>query len=225
MGMSESFRFVTHSSVLEQMSNMKYLWLFCLTISCTNGSPAPLPVGPSLNSNTAAAALAGIAVAAKLSEDECDDVGIQDQFCAALYDEEKCKRSEDYLELRNGDQGVLPLLTTGLRRNDVESLIVRYRCKLELWDDDEGLENGSAPDLVLTELAEQILEGTSMLIVWLMMMITDTWMKRFLPTDALASQWNKSSSFNFQAWLIKIQFKKHFFLIFRCTCRESTFGK
>ena len=24
---------------------------------------------------------------------------------------------------------------------------MRYRCKLELWDDDEGLENGSAPDL------------------------------------------------------------------------------
>ena len=45
---------------------------------------------------------------------------IQDNLCAALYDEEKCKRSEDFLELRNGDQGVLPLLTTGLRRNDVE---------------------------------------------------------------------------------------------------------
>ena len=66
-----------------------------------------------------------------------------------MYDEEKCKRSEGFLELRNGDQGVLPLVTTGLRRNDVESLIVRYRCKLELWDDDEGLEEGSEPDLVI----------------------------------------------------------------------------
>ena len=37
-----------------------------------------------------------------------------------LYDEEKCDRSEDFLEIRNGDQGVLPLFTTGLRRNDVE---------------------------------------------------------------------------------------------------------
>jgi len=146
--MSESFR-DTLSSVLKEMSNMKYLLLLCLTISWAKGSPAPIPVGPSLNSNTAAAALAGLAVAAKISEDECDDVGIQDNLCAALYDEEKCKRSEDFLELRNGDQGVLPLLTTGLRRNDVESLIVRYRCKLELWDDDEGLENGSAPDLVI----------------------------------------------------------------------------
>ena len=36
---------------------------------------------------------------------------------------------------RSGDEGVLPLLSTGLRRNDVESLIVAYRCKLELWED------------------------------------------------------------------------------------------
>ena len=70
-------------------------------------------------------------------------------MCAALYDEEKCKRSEGFLELRNGDQGVLPLVTTGLRRNDVESLIVRYRCKLELWDDSDGLEDGASPDLVI----------------------------------------------------------------------------
>ena len=52
---------------------------------------------------------------------------ISDGLCAALYDEEKCSRSADFLELRPGDQGVLPLLTTGLRRNDVESLIVSYR--------------------------------------------------------------------------------------------------
>ena len=53
-------------------------------------------------------------------------VQISDGLCAALYDEEKCSRSADFLELRPGDQGVLPLLTTGLRRNDVESLIVSY---------------------------------------------------------------------------------------------------
>ena len=48
------------------------------------------------------------------------DTQIRDDLCAVLYDEDKCKRSEDFLELRSGDQGVLPLLTTGLRRNDVE---------------------------------------------------------------------------------------------------------
>ena len=77
---------------------------------------------------------------------------ISDGLCAALYDEEKCSRSADFLELRPGDQGVLPLLTTGLRRNDVESLIVSYRCKLELWDDDSGLaENPDRPDLVIDQ--------------------------------------------------------------------------
>merc|ERR1712168_937705 len=107
-------------------------------ISRARASPAPLPAG----AGTAAVAAAGIGaagVALALSEDECDDVGISDGLCASLYDEEKCSRSSSFLELRPGDQGVLPLITTGLRRNDVESLIVRYRCKLELWDDDSGL--------------------------------------------------------------------------------------
>ena len=30
-----------------------------------------------------------------------------------------------------------------------QSLIVRYRCKLELWDDRNGLEEGTNPDLVI----------------------------------------------------------------------------
>lgn len=122
------------------MHHVPLLSLVLLAASLT-ASPAPLPVGPDLNSNTAAVAIAGLAVVAKIAEDECDDVGvrlylicifhiistpilqIRDDLCAVLYDEEKCKTSEDFLELRNGDQGVLPFLTTGLRRNDVE---VRY---------------------------------------------------------------------------------------------------
>merc|ERR1719361_575117 len=114
-----------------------------LSLLCLLGpalpSPAPLPASPSSDSVVAAAGLAGLALAAKIAEDECDDVGISDGLCAALYDEEKCKRSSSFLELKPGDQGVLPLLTlltSDLRRNDVESLIVRYRCKLELWDSD-----------------------------------------------------------------------------------------
>merc|ERR1711963_767003 len=109
--------------------------------------PAAGPVGPSLNQ--AAVGLAGLALAAKIAEDECDDVGIEDGLCAVLYDEQKCKRSADFLSLRPGDSGVLPLISTGLRRNDVESLIVRYGCKLELWDDRDGLEDGVNPDLII----------------------------------------------------------------------------
>ena len=40
------------------------------------GPASPAPVGPDLSSNTAAVAIAGLAVAAKLAEDECDDVGV-----------------------------------------------------------------------------------------------------------------------------------------------------
>ena len=36
--------------------------------------PAPVPAGPSLNQ--AAVGLAGLALAAKIAEDECDDVGV-----------------------------------------------------------------------------------------------------------------------------------------------------
>jgi len=110
-------------------------------------SSVPTPIGPSLNQ--AAAGLAAVAIVAKIAEDECDDVGIEDGLCAVLYDEQKCKRSSAYKSLRSGDEGVLPLLSTGLRRNDVESLIVAYRCKLELWEDKKGLEKGAAPDAVV----------------------------------------------------------------------------
>eukprot|EP00088_Acartia_fossae_P007883 TRINITY_DN13700_c0_g1_i1.p1 TRINITY_DN13700_c0_g1~~TRINITY_DN13700_c0_g1_i1.p1 ORF type:complete len:176 (-),score=51.09 TRINITY_DN13700_c0_g1_i1:155-682(-) len=165
----------------------------CLNLNVIRSSPAPVPVGPSLNSNAAVAALAGIAVAAKIAEDECDDVGIRDDLCAVLYDEEKCKRSEDYLELRSGDQGVLPLLTTGLRRNDVESLIVRYRCKLELWDDDGGLESGAQPDLVIDRTSR-----------------TNLGRNKYVDSLADKDEYEHMNE--------KIS-------AYRCTCRESTFGR
>eukprot|EP00092_Neocalanus_flemingeri_P008334 GFUD01008986.1.p1 GENE.GFUD01008986.1~~GFUD01008986.1.p1 ORF type:complete len:166 (-),score=49.00 GFUD01008986.1:138-635(-) len=121
------------------------MFVLCLTLLGLVSTSVATPIGP----KTAAAGVAALAIAAKLAEDECDDVGIEDNMCAVLYDEQKCKRSSSYLSLRDKDEGVLPLFTTGLRRNDVESLIVRYRCKLELWDDDEGLKNGDRPDLVI----------------------------------------------------------------------------
>ena len=58
------------------MMHASLLPLLLLAAPLTAG-PAPLPVGPDLTSNTAAVAIAGLAVAAKLSEDECDDVGVR----------------------------------------------------------------------------------------------------------------------------------------------------
>merc|ERR1712227_327145 len=169
------------------------LLILLISVSLSSLSAVPAPVGPDLSSNTAVAAAAGLAVAAKLAEDECDDVGIRDDLCAVLYDEEKCDRSEDFLEIRNGDQGVLPLFTTGLRRNDVESLIVRYRCKLELWDDDEGLEDGSEPDLVIDRTSRTNLGRNK-------------YVDSLKDDDDYEHMDEKISAY-------------------RCTCRESTFGK
>merc|ERR1719430_479608 len=115
-----------------------------VVILTTISTVSPVPVGPP------SAGLAVLALGVKLAEDECDDVGIEDGLCAVLYDEEKCKTSSSFKSLRNGDEGVLPRLTlSGLRRNDVESLIVAYRCKLELWDDDSGLADGKTPDVTV----------------------------------------------------------------------------
>jgi len=121
------------------------MFVIYLALSCLVSVNFATPIGP----KSAGAALAAVAIVSKLAEDECDDVGINDNLCAVLYDEQKCKKSSSYLSLRNGDEGVLPLFTTGLRRNDVESLIVKYRCKLELWDDDNGFEKGAKPDVVI----------------------------------------------------------------------------
>ena len=53
------------------------LLILLLSVCLSSLSAVPAPVGPDLSSNTAAVAIAGLAVAAKLSEDECDDVGVR----------------------------------------------------------------------------------------------------------------------------------------------------
>jgi len=79
----------------------------------------------------------------------CKDIGIDRALCAVLYDYEKCSRDGAFLGITPGGSGVLPVLSKELRRNDVESLVVRRKCKLELWDKADGLEKGQAPDLVI----------------------------------------------------------------------------
>ena len=72
--------------------------------------------------------------------------------CAVLYDEENCDTSSDMLRVRPGDSGRLSKwspFTSSLQRNDLESLIVRAHCKLELWDDDDGIDNRQPPDIVI----------------------------------------------------------------------------
>ena len=45
---------------------------------------------------------------------------IDANLCAVMYDEEACARSGAFKSLLAGEQGKLPILTRGLRRNDAE---------------------------------------------------------------------------------------------------------
>jgi len=86
------------------------------------------------------------------SGDRCDTVGISNTDCAVLYDEENCDTGSDLLRVKDGDSGRLSKwapFSSKLQRNDIESLIVRDHCKLELWDDDDGIDNRQPPDMVI----------------------------------------------------------------------------
>merc|ERR1712058_47252 len=99
--------------------------LISLTFACC---VVASPVGP--HGQEGALLNAGLSLAAQLGggAHTCDMVEVPDSVCA--------------------------LLSRGLRRNDVESLVVRARCKLELWDSHHGLERGEQADLVLDRQQE-----------------------------------------------------------------------
>ena len=44
---------------------------------------------------------------------------------------------------------MVALPSSELQRNDVESLVIQSHCQLELWDDDDGLEMGTVPDIII----------------------------------------------------------------------------
>jgi len=88
------------------------------------------------------------------SGETCDTVGISDAYCAVLFDQDDCDMSSNLLKVKDGEQGRLgtrfgTLFTKKLKRNDLESLIVKAHCRLELWDDDDGIDKGAKPDFVL----------------------------------------------------------------------------
>ena len=98
---------------------------------------------------------------------------ISDADCAILFDQDDCDMSSNLLKVKDGEQGRLgtrlgTLFTKKLKRNDLEvifsvfcvfwnlevntmlqSLIVKAHCRLELWDDDDGIDKGAKPDFVL----------------------------------------------------------------------------
>merc|ERR1712032_668779 len=121
---------------LQARTAIMWLPLLILPLMAT---AAPSPTSSS--SSSGGSSLAGLAASgaagvvlgmAFAPQPDCRDVGIDANLCAVMYDEEKCLRSGAFKSLLPAEQGKLPILTRGLRRNDVESLIVRDRCKLEL---------------------------------------------------------------------------------------------
>lgn len=129
---------------------MPAMLLGCFSIA--NSSPVPDP-GTKTNLALGAAAAAGIGLLIHKTKRTCKKIGISPGLCAVMYEDEECDTTDDYKELKSGDAGKLPysLFTTGLSRNDVESMIVSGGCKLELWDDANGLANGESPDLVIDQ--------------------------------------------------------------------------
>jgi len=87
------------------------------------------------------------------SQESCLTVGIPGGYCAILFDEEDCDSGSSLLKIKDGGEGRLskwsPFPSSTLERNDLESLIVQSHCKLELWDDDDGIDKGEKPDLVI----------------------------------------------------------------------------
>ena len=71
--------------------------------------------------------------------------------CAVLFDENCCKASDTFYSIRVGEKGKLCSTSSSLNPfsscqgprldNDVESMIVMPGCKLEVWDDEDGLED------------------------------------------------------------------------------------
>merc|ERR1739846_109892 len=73
------------------------------------------------------------------------------EVCAVLFDENCCKASDTFHSIRVGEKGKLCSTSSSLNPfsscqgprldNDVESMIVMPGCKLEVWDDEDGLED------------------------------------------------------------------------------------
>merc|ERR1711928_174608 len=138
------------------------MWRLVLILSLplmATATAAPSPTSSSSSSGgsslagLAASGAAGVVLGMAFAPvPDCRDVGIDANLCAVMYDEEKCLRTGAFKSLLPGEAGKLPLLTRGLRRNDAESLIVRDRCKLELWDHADDLDLSAPADLVIDRM-------------------------------------------------------------------------
>ena len=94
-----------------------------------------------------------------------------------MFDGENCDAGSGLLKIKKGGAGKLakwsPFPSSELERNDVESLIVQAHCQLELWDDDDGLENGDSPDLIIdNSVSSQISNNQSSCCIFLVLFLS-----------------------------------------------------
>merc|ERR1739846_30709 len=73
------------------------------------------------------------------------------EVCAVLFDENCCKASDTFHSIRVGEKGKLCSTSSSLNPfsscqgprldNDIESMVVMPGCKLEVWDDEDGIQD------------------------------------------------------------------------------------
>merc|ERR1712098_72898 len=103
--------FVLHlnpSFPIHSVSSSGMTMLLLLVLGTVAGAPSSTSTdsGSSLGS-IAASGAAGVLVGMVLAPSpKCKDVGIDRALCAVLYDEENCDRSNNYLSILPGTQGV-----------------------------------------------------------------------------------------------------------------------
>ena len=124
------------------------MWFLLILPSMATAAPKPSSSSPSSDGSSSLAGLAtGVVLGLAFApQPDCRDVGVRilkrrknhqrqmfqidANLCAVLYDEEKCLRSGAFKSLLAGEQGTLPILTRGLRRNDAEVPHLNFMIKI-----------------------------------------------------------------------------------------------
>jgi hypothetical protein len=87
-----------------------------------------------------------------ISGGSADAIALQ-SACAVVFDEGCCASGDRYVIPAGGEGKFCSSVSFGSScntasglRNDIESFIVQKRCTLELWDDDDGLEDAKVEE-------------------------------------------------------------------------------
>jgi hypothetical protein len=115
---------------------LRSVLLFCCLIPCFQAACV-------FNANTCSNFISG---------GSADAIALQ-SACAVVFDEGCCASGDRYVIPAGGEGKFCSSVSFGSScntasglRNDIESFIVQKRCTLELWDDDDGLEDAKVEE-------------------------------------------------------------------------------